>query len=134
MTTKEILTPPKTIAVVGLSDKPDRISYEVASYLQNQGFTIIPVNPNILKSLERKAYPSILSIPAETPIDVVDIFRKSEDVLPIVEDVIKSGRKPIIWMQEGVISIPAQELAQMNGLQVIMDACMMKLHKSLQKR
>lgn len=130
---KEILTPPKTIAVVGLSDKPDRISYEVASYLQKNGFTIIPVNPNILKSLDRKAYPSILSIPPEIPIDVVDIFRKSEDVFPIVEDVIKSGRKPIIWMQEGIVSVPAQELAQTNGLQVIMDACMMKLHKSLQK-
>lgn len=127
----EILTPPKTIAVIGLSDKPERSSYEVATYLHDEGFVIIPVNPNVQRVLGVKSYARFSDIPAETPIDIVDIFRRSEEVMSIVEEVIASGRKPVIWMQEGVISEEAKALAESHGMTVIMNACMMKKRKAL---
>lgn len=127
----DILTPPKTVAVVGLSDKPERPSYEVASYLKSHGFTIIPVNPNITEFLGIKAYPSLSSIPKEIHIDIVDIFRKSEEVPQIVREVIQTGRSPVIWMQEGVISKEGENEAQSRGMQVIMDTCIMKTHRAL---
>ncbi len=130
MELKEILTPPKTIAVVGLSDKPERASFRVASYLLEQGFIILPVNPMIQSFLGIPAYTSLSAIPADIQVDVVDIFRKSEEVPTIVEEVIKTGRRPIIWMQEGVISEVAKKLAEANGMQVIMDKCMMKMHRA----
>jgi predicted CoA-binding protein len=131
MEIKEILTPPKTIAVVGLSDKPDRPSFQVAQYLQSHGFTIIPVNPNITSSIGINAFGSLKEIPSTTQIDVVDIFRKSEEALAIVQEVLSLGIKPVIWMQEGVISPDAQNLALSNGLTVVMDKCMMKEHEAL---
>ena len=127
----DILTPPKTIAVVGLSDKPKRPSYQVASYLREHGFTILPVNPMITEFLGLPAYPSLSAIPTKTHIDVVDIFRRSEEVSAIVQEVMNTGRQPIIWMQEGVISEDAKQLAETYGLQVIMDKCMMKVHQAL---
>ncbi|NCN03879.1 MAG: CoA-binding protein [Candidatus Pacebacteria bacterium] len=127
MNFKEILTPPKTIAVIGLSDKPARPSYQVAAYLQNQGFKIIPVNPAVDKVLGEKSYSSITAIPDDIKIDIVDIFRNSEAVPAIIEEIISLRIKPFIWMQEGVISPKGQSLAQQNDMSVVMNFCMKKV-------
>ncbi|MEK6981391.1 MAG: CoA-binding protein [Candidatus Micrarchaeota archaeon] len=116
----QILKSAKVIAVVGLSDKPDRPSYGVASYLLNHGYRIIPVNPNISEWKGILAKASLLEI--TEPVDIVDIFRKSEDVLPIVEQAIKIKPK-LIWMQLGVINEEAAKLAEANRILVIMDKC-----------
>ncbi len=119
----------KTIAFVGLSDKPDHYSYEVGSYLKSQGYRIIPVNPKITAVLGEKAFPDISSIPENINIDVVDIFRKSENVLPHVKEIVKRHDVKTLWMQEGVINIEAEVLAKTHGLEVVMDRCLMKAHK-----
>jgi len=118
----------KTIAVVGLSDNKERYSYQVAEYLLNKGFKIIPVNPNIKTVFGLKSYPSLLDI--KEPIDVVDIFRRSEFVAPIVDEAIKIGAKTI-WMQEGVSDEVAAQAARSAGITVVMNMCMMKAHKTL---
>jgi len=125
---QRILKQTKTIAVVGLSDKPDRDSYQIASYLQQQGYRIIPVNPRIKEVLGEKAYPSLRDVP--DPVDVVDIFRRSEDVPPIVEDAIAIGAK-VVWMQAGIVNEEAAARAEAAGLAVIMDACMRSAHRTL---
>ncbi len=125
---QRILKTTKTIAVVGLSDKPNRDSYQIASYLQQQGYRIIPVNPRIKEVLGEKAYPSLRDVP--DPIDVVDIFRRSEDVPPIVEDAIAIGAK-VVWMQAGIVNEEAAARAEAAGLAVIMDACMRSAHRAL---
>lgn len=127
-TIERILREFRTIAVVGLSPKPDRPSFRVASYLKSKGYRIIPVNPNAEEILGEKCYPSLSAIPEK--IEVVDIFRKSEEVLPVVEEAIQVGAKAI-WMQEGVINEEAQKRAQANGLLVVMDRCMYKEHARL---
>lgn len=118
----------KTVAIVGLSDKPDRPSYEVGKYLMEQGFKIIPVNPNIDSFLGIKSYPNLSDI--KESVDVVDIFRKSEFVEPIVEEAIKIRAKAI-WMQEGVINEKAAAKARAAGLTVVMNMCMMKKHQKI---
>jgi len=120
----------KTIAIVGISDKPNRPSYEVGLYLQSKGFHIIPVNPNISNWEGKKSYPNLSAIPKEIQIDVVDIFRKSEEVLPIVKEAIDHGGIKAIWMQEGISNNEAEILARSNGLQVTSNMCLMKAHKS----
>lgn len=116
----------ETVAIVGLSDNPDRPSYQVGLYLKNQGFDIIPVNPTISEVFGLKSFASLLDVPSTTKIDIVDIFRKPDQVVSIIKDVLKSGRRPLIWMQEGVGSPEAEEFAKKNGLEVVMDMCMMK--------
>jgi predicted CoA-binding protein len=123
MDIKTILRSAKTIAVVGLSDKPERPSYDVASYLMGHGYTIIPVNPNISKWRGITAYPSLAAIPKDVHVDVVDIFRKNEDVPQVVDDAIAIGAKTI-WMQLGVVNGEAAKKAQKAGLNVVMDRCM----------
>ena len=130
MDLKDILTTPKTVAIVGLSDKANRPSYEVGLYLKNHGYNIIPVNPNVKAVFGLESYPSILAIPQAIKIDIVDIFRQPTEVIPIIKEVIMSGQKPIIWMQEGVGSPEAKAFAEKNGLEVVMDICIMKEHKS----
>ena len=125
---QRILETTKTIAVVGLSDKPDRDSYQVAAYLQQQGYRIIPVNPRAKEVLGEKAYASLREIPE--PVEVVQIFRRSEEVLPIVEDAIAAGAK-VIWMQSGIVNEEAAARAEAAGLAVIMDACMRSAHRTL---
>jgi hypothetical protein len=120
----------KIVAIVGLSDKPDRASYAVGLYLKSKGFKIIPVNPNITEWEGEKSYPNLSAIPKEIQIDVVDIFRKSEEVLSIVKEVIERGNIKAIWMQEGISNDEAETLARNNGLQVVSNMCMMKVHKS----
>ncbi len=115
---EDILTNSKTIAVVGLSPDPERPSHYVAKYLQEQGYRIIPINPQIEEALGEKSYPDLKSVPE--PIDMVDIFRRSEHVLPIVEEAIEVGAK-YIWMQDGVINEEAAEKARAAGLPVVMN-------------
>ncbi len=127
---KQILKSSKTVAVVGISPKEDRPSYRVASYLQSKGYRIIPVRPDGDTILGETVYSQIMEIPKEIEIDVVDIFRKSEEVPPIVEEVILRGAK-IVWMQEGVIHQKAGEEAERAGLKVVMDRCIKKEHERL---
>jgi predicted CoA-binding protein len=117
--------------VVGLSSKPDRPSYKVASHLKEQGYKIIPVNPTEKEILGELCYPALASIPES--VDVVDIFRRSEEVPPIVEEAMRIGAKAV-WMQEGVINEEAAARAREAGLMVVMDKCMRKEHQKLKKR
>lgn len=121
----EILRACHTIAVVGLSSNPARPSYRVAAYMKSQGYRVIPVNPNETNVLGESAFPSLAAVPGT--IDLVNIFRKSEDVLPIVEEAIAHGAKAI-WMQEGVINEQAAVRAVGSGLLVVMDRCWLKEH------
>jgi len=123
-----ILKEGRTVAVVGLSPKPDRPSYVVARYLQAQGYRIIPVNPNAQEILGEKAYPTVLSIPEK--VDIVDIFRRPEEVPPVVEEAIKIGAR-VVWMQEGIAHEGAAQRAREAGLKVVMDRCMKKEHQRL---
>jgi len=127
-TIRKVLRNSKTIAVVGLSPKPHRPSHQVASYLMEVGYTIIPVNPGQNTILGRTCYPNLRAIP--TPVDMVDIFRRQEAVLPIVEDAISIGAQ-FIWMQEGIINKEAAAKAESAGLTVIMDRCTKIDHMNL---
>ncbi len=127
---KDMLSRIKTIAVVGISPKEDRPSYIVASYLKSKGYRILPVRPDGDMILGEKVYSNLMEIPKEIEVDVVDIFRKSDEVLPIVEEAIQRGAK-VIWMQEGVISPEAGLKAERAGLKVVMDRCIKKEHQRL---
>ncbi|MHB0867949.1 MAG: CoA-binding protein [Chloroflexota bacterium] len=125
---KRILEKGRTIAVVGLSPKPERPSYGVASYLQQQGYRIIPVNPTVDQVLGERSYPDLKSVPER--IDVVDIFRRSEDVPPVVDEAIQVGAWAV-WMQEGVANEAAAAKARQAGLEVVEDRCILKEHRRL---
>jgi len=125
---EEILNSNRVVAIVGLSPKPDRPSYSVASYLKEKGYKIIPVNPGIKQILGETCYPDLVSIPEA--VDVVDIFRRSEEVPAIVNEAIKIGAKAV-WMQEGVINEEAASRAKAAGLLVVMNKCMLKEHRKL---
>ncbi len=127
---ERVLKEAKTIAVVGLSSNPEKDSYHVAEYLIQQGYEIIPVNPNQEEILGRKCYPSLLAIPEEIKLDIVDIFRKPEDVPPVIEEAIKRGAKAV-WMQEGIVNNQAGKKALEKGLFVVMGKCIMKAHFSM---
>ena len=120
---EKILTSYRTVAIVGASPKPERPSYRVADFLKKEGFLVIPVTPNTDKVVGEKAYPDLASIPV--PVEVVDIFRRAEDVTPIVEEAIAVGAK-VVWMQEGIINEEAAASARKAGLTVVMDHCMKK--------
>jgi predicted CoA-binding protein len=124
----EILHTCRTIAVVGLSSKRFRPSYGVAEYLKRSGYRIIPVNPNETEVLGERCYPDLESIPE--PVDLVDIFRRSEYVPEIVEAAIRIGAKAV-WMQEGVVHERAAQRAEQAGLAVVMDRCILKDHRRL---
>lgn len=128
MTIEEILKQSHTIAVVGVSNNPERPSYIVAKYLKEHGYRIIPVNPQLKELLGETSYPDLLSIPY--PVDVVDIFRRSEEVPSIVDQAIKMGAK-VVWMQEGIINEEAANKARQAGLTVVMDKCMKKQHEKM---
>jgi len=129
---REILTSCKTVAVVGISAREDRPSYIVASYLKSKGYRMIPVRPDGDLILGEKVYHSLMEIPKEVKIDVVDIFRRSEDAPPIVDQTIQRGAK-VVWMQEGVVHQEAGAKAEKAGLKVVMDRCMKKEHQRLVK-
>jgi predicted CoA-binding protein len=128
---EKILNFSRVVAVVGLSSKPDRPSYRAASYLKKQGYKIIPVNPAEKEILGELCYPDLASIPES--VDVVEVFRRSEEVPPIVEEAIRIGAKAV-WMQEGVINEEAAARASEAGLMVVMDKCMRKEHRRMKKR
>ncbi len=121
----DLLKKSKTIAVVGLTDSPLRPSYGVSSYMQSQGYRIIPVNPNIEESLGEKAYSSLLDVPEK--IDIVNIFRRPNAVPEVVDQAIQL-KVPAIWMQEGVVHEAAAEKAREAGIFVVMDRCILKDH------
>lgn len=125
---RRLLQDTRTIAVVGMSANPERASNEVAQYLRRAGYTIIPVNPACAEILGEKCYPSLREVPV--PIDLVDVFRKSEDVMPIVEDAIAVGAKAV-WLQLGVIATEAATRAETAGLAVVMDHCTKIEHRRL---
>lgn len=134
---KEILTKYKSIAIVGLSREPHKDSHRVSAYLKAHGFSIIPVNPFADEILGEKSYKSLLEIPPEIQktMEVVDIFRPSRDVPPIVEQSIKLkalyGRLYVVWMQLGIVNQQAAETAKKAGLTVVMNKCMMVEHNRL---
>lgn len=119
----------KTIAIVGLSEKPDRSSYQVGVYLKSKGFDIIPINPSFSTWNGIPSYPSLSAVPDDIHIDVVDIFRKSEFVYPIVVEAVNRKDVKTIWMQEGIKNEDAKRYAEEQGLVVVMDFCMMKAHR-----
>ncbi len=125
---KSILENSKTIAVVGISPKPERPSYGIALYLMEQGYKVIGVNPGISEFEGHKVYKSLSEIPDE--IDIVDIFRKPEDVPAIVEEAIKKKAK-VIWMQQGIVNNEAAELAKKAGMKVVMNRCIAVDHGAL---
>lgn len=129
-----VLDKAKTIAIVGLSNNSDKYSYKVALYLQGKGYKIIPVNPNVVKVLGELSYPDIYSIPSNIKIDLVTIYRKSEDVGPHVDEVIKRGNIKTIWLPEGVRNRQAEEYAEKNGITIVSDFCIMKEHQRLQQK
>jgi predicted CoA-binding protein len=124
----DILAAARTIAVVGLSHKRFRPSHGVAEYLKRAGYRIIPVNPFETEVLGERSYPSLDDV--EEPIDIVDIFRRSEFVPQIVEAAIRKGAK-LVWMQEGVVHEEAAQRAREAGLAVVMDRCILKDHRRL---
>tara|TARA_B100000408_G_scaffold106326_1_gene83120 strand:+ start:207 stop:602 length:396 start_codon:yes stop_codon:yes gene_type:complete len=118
----------KTIAVVGMSPKPERPSHYVAMYMKEQGYNIIPVNPGHNEIAGMKSFPSLLEIPRT--IDVVDVFRRSEYVLSIAESAVTVGAKAL-WLQDGVINEDGSALAENAGLLVVMNDCMLRRHRQM---
>ena len=115
----------ETIAVVGLSSRPDRPSHDVASYLQERGYRIVPVNPAETEVLGERAYPSLLEIPQDIRIDVVDVFRRAEQTPDIARDAVAIGAK-VLWLQDGIVNEDAYRIASDAGLEVIMGVCIMR--------
>lgn len=129
----DILKTAKTIAIIGLSDNPERHSYRVASYFKSKGFKIIPVNPKLTKVLGEKAYPDLLSIPKEIKIDIVDVFRRPDEVMPHLKEVLKRGGISTVWLQEGVGSQEAEDFAKDYGIAMVTNFCIMEAYKNLPK-
>lgn len=119
---RSILLAARAIAVVGLSSKPDRPSHEVASFLQERGYRIVPVNPNEAEVLDERAYPSLLDAPAEIPIEIVDVFRRAEETPPVAEQAVRRGAK-VLWLQQGIVNEDARRIGEEAGLTVIMGVC-----------
>jgi len=125
---KHILETVKTVASVGVSSNPEKESHGIFRYLQEHGYRMIPVNPTALEILGEKAYPDLDSLPIK--VEVVQVFRRPEDVPPVVEAAIRIGAQ-IVWMQEEVVNEQAASQAEAAGLQVVMDRCMRKTHQRL---
>jgi predicted CoA-binding protein len=128
ITLRQILHDCHTIAVVGLSAEPHRPSHEVAQYMQEHGYKIVPVNPKYPEILGEKCYPDLASIPFA--LDMVDVFRKPQDCVPITQQAVAIGAK-VLWLQMGVINKEAQCLAEDAGLTVVMDLCVKVEHAHL---
>ncbi|CAG7604467.1 putative protein YccU [Paenibacillus solanacearum] len=118
---RNILKQAKTVAVVGLSDKPDRVSYMVSEAMQQKGYRIIPVNPTVTGTiLGEKCYASLSDIPE--PVDIVNVFRRSDQVVPVAEEAVKI-KANVFWLQLGIYNEEAADIAKAGGLEVIMDRC-----------
>ena len=118
----------KKIAVIGMSRHPIKAAHFVPKYLSEQGFDITPVNPTTNEILGKKCYPDISSV--QDPIDIVDIFRPSEQVLPVVQNAIKKKPK-VIWLQEGIHNKEAENLAREHGIDIVFNRCMLAEHQRL---
>ena len=128
---RSILRDSKTIAVVGLSSNPDRPSNEVAEFLQSKGYRIVPVTPRETEVLGERAYPSLLDVPEEIRIDVVDVFRRAEHTPEIAEQAVARGAK-VLWLQEGIADDEARRIGEDAGLTVIMGLCIKKQRQRLE--
>lgn len=129
---RSILGDARTIAVVGLSSNPFKDSFEVAEYLQAKGYRIIPVNPNETEVLGEKAYPSLLDVPPEIEIDVVDVFRRAEHTPEIAEQAVRRGAK-VLWLQSGIVNEEARRIAEGGGLTVVMGVCIRTTSRRLER-
>jgi predicted CoA-binding protein len=127
---RALLRDAKTIAVVGLSPKPSRPSHQVTQYLQRSGYRIMPVNPGHDAILNEKSYPSLTAAAAEHEIDIVDVFRRSELVGPIVDEAIRIKPR-LIWLQVGIVDEAARARAAAAGIPCVMDRCLMVDHRAL---
>ena len=130
---RSLLGEAKVVAVVGISSKPWRPSHEVASYLQQHGYRIVPVNPNEEEVLGEPVYASLLDIPEEIHVDVVDVFRRAEHTPEVARDAVAIGAR-VLWLQEGIVSDEAARIAADGGLEVIMGVCIMKVRERLMAR
>ncbi len=129
---RSILGEARTIAVVGLSSNPLRDSFEIAEYLQRKGYRIIPVNPNETEVLGERAYPSLLDVPPEIRIDVVDVFRRAEHTPEIARQAVRVGAK-VLWLQDGIVNEEARRIAEAGGLTVIMGVCIRTTSRRLER-
>jgi predicted CoA-binding protein len=129
---RALLGEARTIAVVGLSSKTDRPSNEVATFLKERGYAVVPVNPNETEVLGERSYPSLLDIPSDVRIDVVDVFRRAEDTPPVARDAVAIGAK-VLWLQDGIVNEEAHRIASEAGLDVIMGVCIKRTKQRLDR-
>jgi uncharacterized protein len=120
---RALLRDAKVIAIVGLSSKPNRPSYDVADYLQESGYRIVPVNPRESEVLGEQAYPSLLDIPGDLRVDVVDVFRRAEETPEVARQAVAIGAKAL-WLQEGIVNEEAAAIAINGGLDLVMGICL----------
>jgi predicted CoA-binding protein len=125
---RTILRDSKSIAVVGISERETRASKYVSEYMQREGYTIYPVNPNLDTWNGLKVYDSVVDLPEK--VDIVDVFRRSSQILPLAGDVVEAGAK-VMWLQQGIVNQEAAEIVSDAGIKVIMDSCIMVEHKSM---
>ena len=118
----------KNVAVIGMSKNQEKAAHYVPKYLSQNGYNIMPVNPTADKILDKKCYPSVEDV--LEPIDIVDVFRPSDQVLPVVQQAIKKKPK-VIWLQEGIHNVEAEELARKEGIKVVFNRCMLAEHQRL---
>ena len=119
---RALLGDARTIAVVGLSSDPGRVSHRIARYLQQKGYRVIPVNPNETEVLGERAYPSLREVPADERIDVVDVFRRPEYTPDVARDAV-AARAKVLWLQSGIVNDEARQIAEDAGLDVVMGVC-----------
>jgi predicted CoA-binding protein len=131
-TLRSILDEARTIAVVGLSSKPERDSYGVSRYLQRRGYRVVPVNPNETEVLGEKAYPLLLDVPADAAVDIVDVFRKAEETPSVADQAVRAGAK-VLWLQEGIVNDEARRIAEDGGLMVVMGLCIRTTRERLER-
>jgi predicted CoA-binding protein len=129
---RSILGDAETIAVVGLSSNPFRDSFEIAEFLQSKGYRIVPVNPKETEVLGEKAYPTLLDVPKDIRIDVVDVFRRAEATPPIAGQAVAVGAK-VLWLQDGIVNEDARRIAEDAGLTVIMGVCIRTTARRLER-
>lgn len=129
---RSLLGDARTVAIVGLSSKPHRDSYEIGAYLQSAGYRIVPVNPNETKVLGEPAYPTLDDVPADVEIDVVNVFRRARETPPVAEAAVRRGAK-VLWLQDGIVNEDAGRIAGDGGLTVIMGVCIRRTRKRLER-
>lgn len=129
---REILMNAKTIAVVGLSDNPEKTSYMIAKAMQDNGYRIIPVNPTVKEVLGEKAVASLTEI--EESVDIINVFRRSDQIMPVAKDAVKYGKAKVFWLQQGIYNEEAAEYCKQHGMTVVMDQCIKVDHAILVPR